>query len=353
MTHRRVALPTATGIALTGLILSGCATDASSPAEGGGDETLIVYSNSVSDGRGEWLVAQAAEAGFDVEYVDAGGGEIAQRVIAEATNPIADVVFGPNNVHFEYMKAADALEAYEPAWADKVEPIDPSGVYHAIVQEPIMIVYNTEAFANPGDAPQDWTDLFEDESFHGRYETATTLTGGTTQLVVTSLLSRYREDDGYLGISEDGWAAIDSFFEHGSPVVEGTDLYARMSSGEVDMGQMWLAGKASREQEYGVQSEAIRPSVGVPLVNQGIGVVKGSDNAELAQEFVDWFGSAEIQAAWSQEFFTAPTNADAIADANPGAVEMTASFTAQDIDWAFVAENLSSWVEEIELNHLG
>ena len=40
------------------------------------DKSLVVYSNSVSDGRGDWLKEKAAEAGFDIEIVEAGGGEI-------------------------------------------------------------------------------------------------------------------------------------------------------------------------------------------------------------------------------------------------------------------------------------
>src|SRR5690606_34414619 len=158
--HFRRTLPMLASVALTGLVLTGCSAGPASDATSASDGPLIVYSNSVSDGRGEFLVKLASEAGFDVEYVDAGGGAIAERIIAEAANPIADVVFGPNNVNFEGMKAADALEAYEPAWADKVDEIDSDGFYHAIVEEPIMIVYNEAAYPGGEGAPDDWTDLF-------------------------------------------------------------------------------------------------------------------------------------------------------------------------------------------------
>ena len=73
---------------------------------------------------------------------------------------------------------------------------------------------------------------------------------------------------------------------------------------------------------------------------------------EKAQEFIDWFGSAETQAAWSNEFFTAPTNEAALADADQEAVEQTASFEGQDIDWETVAANLPDWIEKIELQYL-
>jgi iron(III) transport system substrate-binding protein len=339
-------------LTVSGLLLVGCSTAPATPAAEE-DGTLVLYSNSTSDGRGDWLVARAAEAGFEVEYVEAGGGEISERIIAEKNNPIADVVFGPNTVQFQYMKDAEALETFEPEWADKVDAADPDGTYHSVVEEPIMLVYNTAAYPGGEGAPQDWTDLYEKERFRGTYETQATLAGGTTQMVIVSILARYRDDDGLLGVSDEGWAAMDQFFERSVPSIEGTDLYARMAAGEVASGQMWLAGKIAREQQYGVTSEPIESSVGVPMVNQNIGLVKGTDQPEQAEEFIDWFGSAEVQAAWSTEFFTAPTNADALADADQQAVELTAGFVAQDIDWTWAAENLSAWVEEIELNYLG
>ena len=66
-------------------------------------------------------------------------------------------------------------------------------------------------------------------------------------------------------------------------------------------------------------------------------------------------GSEELtlQAAWSQEFFTAPTHSGALANADQDAVEQTESFSTQDIDWTTVAENLNDWIEKIELDVLG
>lgn len=109
----------------------------------------------------------------------------------------------------------------------------------------------------------------------------------------------------------------------------------------------------SREKEYGITTEPIPSSVGVPIVHQNVGLVKGGDNTQRAQEFIDWIGSAEVQAAWSKEFFTAPTNTDAMAGADQEAVTLTEQFQAQDIDWTWVAEHIDAWVEEIQLNYLG
>ncbi|ACU86571.1 extracellular solute-binding protein, family 1 [Brachybacterium faecium] len=333
------------------------AGSACSPPQAGGDgdgETLTVYSNSVADGRGEWLQEQAASDGFSLQFVDLGGGDIQNRLLAEASNPIADVVFGLNNVYFEKLKAAEVLAAYTPAWSGEVDASLGDGeCFWPIVREPIMLVCNDAAFPDGEGAPADWPDLWTDPAFEGRYEVPSSLGGATAQMVLSGILSRFRDDAGELGISGDGWEQLGDFFAKGSRAVQGTDLYARMASGEVDMGQMWLAGKFSREEEYGIATTAVKPEIGVPNAVQHVAQVAGTKRAETAAAFIDWFGGAEVQAAWSNEFFTAPTNEAALESANQDAVEMTDSFALQEIDWGFVAENLDGWVEKIELDVLG
>ena len=39
--------------------------------------------------------------------------------------------------------------------ADKVDAVDPDGTYHSVVEEPIMLVYNTAAYPGGEGAPQD------------------------------------------------------------------------------------------------------------------------------------------------------------------------------------------------------
>ena len=54
---------------------------------------MIVYTNSGSDGRGDWLKERAAQDGFKIEYVQLGAGDLANRLVAEKNNQIADLVF--------------------------------------------------------------------------------------------------------------------------------------------------------------------------------------------------------------------------------------------------------------------
>lgn len=339
---------------LTAAALGGLAACSPPQSGGGGSEALTIYSNSISDGRGEWLTEKATEAGFSLSLVDLGGGDITNRLLAEASNPIADVVFGLNNVYFENLVASEVLEEYTPSWSGDVDvTLGDGSVFWPIVREPIMLVYNTETYPDPASAPSDWPDLWTNPAFHGTYEVPSSLGGATTQMVLSGLLARFLDPSGDLGVSDEGWESIGRYFEYGVPSVETTDLYARMDAGEVSAGQMWLAGKVTREEQYGVDTAAAHPEIGVPMAVQHVAQVAGTPRAELAGEFIDWFGGADVQAAWSQEFFTAPTHSGALANADQDAVEQTESFSTQDIDWTTVAENLNDWIEKIELDVLG
>jgi len=315
-------------------------------------ETLIVYTNSGSGGRDAWLIEQAKAAGFNIEVLEGGGGDISNRIIAEKENPIADVVFGLNTMTYASMKAMDIFEQYKPVWADEVTPglNDPDDYYHGIVMQAIFCIYNSEMY-DETTAPTDWLDLWEKEEFHGLYWLPSGLGGGTTRTVTSGILTRYRDENGELGISDEGWAQIADYFKYGTYEVEGEDFYSWLASGKTPFGQMWSSGIAQREEQYGVKAGLVGPEVGVPYVVEQIAILKGTENLELAKAFVDWFGTAEFQTAWAQEWDTMPANQLAAQGASENMQTIFATYPPQDIDWDFVAENIEAWVEKIELQY--
>lgn len=312
----------------------------------------MVYTNSNGEGRGEWVTAKAAEAGFKIEIVGAGGADATNKLIAEKNNPIADVAFGLNNMYFSQIKAEDVLEPYEPSWAGEVDKELADGeTYWPLVKQAILLGYNSDKFSQDA-APKDWTDLWTKDEFKARYERVTGLGTATAQLVFAGILSRYRDDSGDLGISDEGWKQVEQYFQNGSPAVAKTDLFARIQSGEVDMGQMPSSIIAEREKSFNVNVETVIPSVGVPLAVEQIALVKGTDKKEQAQKFIDWFGSAEVQGEFAKQFNSMPVNKEAAAQANPEVVDFFADLKQQDIDWDFVQENMGAWVEKIELEYM-
>jgi len=328
------------------------------PAEGpvvgpqGTGVPIVIYSNSFTDERLEWLTDRAAQDGFVIQGVAAGGGATADRLIAEKHNPIADVVFGLNIFLWQSLIDNDVIVPYVPAWANEIPPglNNPHGYFHALVIQAILLAYDTAVNAPP---PTDWLDLWTNPIYHGHYQFETALTGGTTRMVIAGILARFIDPNGHMGISDEGWRNIEAYYENGFPNFDGVDLYARMADPDspVYMGQIWHAGIPMREEEHGLKTHWPVPSVGVPFVVEGIAEIKGANNPEEARLFIEWFGSAQIQIEWQERFDSLPANV--FATNNLDEFQHTISaLPIQDIDWDYVAEHFDRWAEHIMLTYM-
>lgn len=326
-------------------------TAAPAEAPAGGGETLIIYTNSGSDGRGDWLKERAAQDGFTIEYVQLGGGDLANRLVAEKNNQIADLVFGLNAVEYEKLKKLDMLLKYEPAWAKEVDMTlgDKDGYYYPIVVQPLLLAYNPEFVAKEV-APKDWTDLAKPE-FKDK-ATLLGVGGGTSKTILSSILVRYTDPNGTYGISDQGWEIIKNIIQSQHIAVDGEDFWGNAISGTRPMLMMWGSGLLQNEQSRSVDFEFMAPEVGVPYVVEQVAIFKNSKKIDLAKQFADWFGSAKIQSEWSVKFGSTPAHPDALKNSSAEVQALMAGVSPQKIDWLFVAENIDKWVEKIQLEYL-
>ena len=324
--------------------LAACSGGSSSGKSSGGP--LIIYTNSGSNGRDVWLKEQAAEAGFTVEVVQIPAGDLGNRIVSEKNNVQADLVFGLNNVEFEKLKAEDTMEKWEPEWKDEVDLDlgDPDGYFYPIVIQPLVNIMN-EDLENP---PKDYTDLLSEE-WTDKY-TILGFGGGTAKTMLAGFLVRYTDPEGELGISQEGWDIVKQWVQNGHMEVSGEDYVGAVIDGTRPICEMWGSGVLQNESERGAKFQIMSPEVGVPYVTEQVAILKGRNNTEKAIEFANWFGSAEVQEAWMNEFGTIPCNKTAYAAAPENVKELVDSVHQQDIDWGFVAEKLDAWVEKVGLD---
>ena len=362
---------TAAAVLMAGSVMSGCGSTnqeakatpesavspetVSEPAEstaaetqekGTGDRKLEVYSNTDEAGA-KAMEDVGKEIGITVTVVRLnGGGEVTDRIMAEKNNPTADIVYGINHIGFARLKAADCLQPFTPEWNDKVENglKDPDGYYYGVGISAILLAYNPEAVGE--NVPSDWTDLWTKPEWKGKYFVNPSTSGGTTQLVLSGILNRYRDDNGELGISEEGWDAVAAYYQNAYIQQEGDDFFAMLTKGDVWAGQNYSKGVLKAEEDYNAQIAWATPEVGVPFAVEMVGIVNGSKNLDAAKEFLDYYGSAEVMQEISTTY---PANEDARGKVDPKMKELTDSVKVQDIDYDFVAENLDSWLEKIEL----
>lgn len=336
----------------TALALVGCGTD-----DGGSsaDDSLVIYSNSVSDGRGDWLKERAAEEGYDLEIVDSGGGETFNRLIAEKNATQADITFGLDETYFSTLKEEDMLREYVPAWVDEVpeETLSGEGYYHPTVEQRIYMMYNPE-FLSEEDAPSNWQDLGNDEKYANQYRVPVEFDGGTNQKAALSILLQYKDPDAELGIAEEGWEELEKWLDNGYGTPESEDDKVNFAEGKVPINYYYSSGIPELEETFDFKSVAINPDQGVITMREQIGILDKGDNHDYSttEEFVEWFGSAELQGEWAEKFGSLPVNEKAVERALPRMQEIAENTTPMDVDWDFVAEYIDLWIEKIELEIL-
>lgn len=308
-------------------------------------EKLIVYTNSGSDGRDAWLKERATKEGYNVEVVQIQGGDLANRIITEKNNPQADLVFGLNAIEYEKLKKEEVLDKWEPAWMNDVDMSlgDADGYYYPIVIQPLVNMMN-EDLENP---PADYTDLVNPE-WTNKY-TILNFGGGTGKTLLAGLLMRYKDESGELGVSEEGWEFVKNWIQNGHFEQEGEDKVGNVVSGEIPICEMWGSGVLQNQKERDCKFKIMVPEVGVPYVTEQMAMITGSKKRDLAIDFANWFGGAELQTEWMEQFGTIPCQPAALEKAPEDIKEFVDQVHPQDMDWAFVAEYIEPWVEKCEL----
>lgn len=308
-------------------------------------ESIVVYTNNGSEGRDEWLVKRAAEEGFNVQVVGLGASAVTERMIAEKNNPLCDVVFGLNSIEYEKLKANELLEKWEPNWLDGVDEtlVDKDGFYYPVTTTPLLLIGNAEY----EDMPSDWTEL-TDEKYKGLYQLHG-LGGGTAKTVYASILSRYQDPDGELGISEEGWEIAGKFIANCHNIAEGEDSIGEVIDGTYPMDEHWASGVLTEQKERDYKFQIMTPEVGEPYVVESVAIAKGTKHHDLCVEFLNWLGSSEIQLEWSNNFGTIPCQEEALENVSEDVSELMSVLKPQELDWEFIAENIDAWVEKAEL----
>ena len=328
------------------LLLTACGTKDGKDKD---SERLIIYSNSATEGRGDWITGKAEEAGFDIEVVEIPGGDLSNRLIAEKNNKIADMIFGLNTIEYEKLKNEDMLVEYRPTWADEVDTdLGDNKYYYPIVTQPLVFIYNGDLLS--GDKkPTDMMDFIKPE-FKDQYNLFAN-SGGTGRTVLSGLLVRYADEAGELGISEEGWEVAKKYVQNGHFEIKGEDYVGNVISGERPISMLWGSGVLQNQAERDHEFDIMQPEIGVPFVVEQTAIVN-EDKVELATEFINWFGSSDIQAAWSAEFGTIPAHPVALEQASQDVKDFMAKVKSQDMDWELVSEYVDQWVEKVELEFI-
>lgn len=317
-------------------------------------ERIVLATNNGSDGRDAWLQAKVEEAGFNVEIVSLGGGDITSRVISEVSNPTLNVVWGPSDSMFASMIEAGALEKWTPDWAADIEgESEGNGFSWTYEIQPKLLIANPDVYTTET-APTSYQDLWEKEEYHGKYAVPTEFGGTTNRAIIGGILGQYLDKNGELGVSREGWDAIKQYFKYGYKTPQGENDYQNMANGTVPITFTYASGLKGKIDTYNVTPLISYTTTGEPSNANQIGVIKNSNQATLEESIrlANWLGSADIIGEYAAQYGSMVVNKNAVDQMTPLMQEVRKNYKAQELDWDYVNSMMDEWAAKIQLEFM-
>jgi iron(III) transport system substrate-binding protein len=218
---------------------------------------------------------------INVKAVNGSTGPMTERAIAEKANPQADVIWMVNTIALEQLKAAGALEPYDPK-GSKIGPEfrDPDGFWVAHNATVMGLAVNTKKLKEKNlPMPVTWEDLIK-PVYKGQITIAAPTKSGTGLSIMSTLVDAF------------GWNFIDNLHQNIFQYNESGSAAARQAGrGETVIGLSYDTALIQQ----------VRAGVGVdmvigrisPNVLEGAGLLAGAPHAKEGKVFLDWLFSEE------------------------------------------------------------
>ena len=302
-------------------------------AEDYSDVTIRIYSNSNSAERAAWLQDAAKKAGFSISMDDNAviSGDVA-AIQAANEKKDGDILFGLNDLRwaqlvggtYENLKVMD----WTPSWANEVGEYKCDGKAYGLVIQNILMLYRTDDLGTKGAELkfEHWADIVNCGFTWYRQGKV----GGTTNgNINNSMLYAFTDPTSPAGgISIEGWKTLWAYCQGG--VFTGDSYgFDPLNRGDVQVSTFYSSSLYGKVDAAATASDnpligALEPenwalvdiADGTYYIAEYIGILDRADRTEHETEavkaFAEWFGSAEVQAAWADEFDSYPCNAGAV-----------------------------------------
>jgi len=303
------------------------------------EEKVVVYST-----HGESMLEMVADAfqketGVKVDYINLKGA-LADRVRAEKANPQSDVMYGaPSSVYLE-LKEEGLFEGFTPSWGNKISPLfkDNDSTWYGTIQTPVMMFYNTEMLSAQ-DAPKDWYDLTKAQ-YQNNLVFRSALSS-SARATYAALLQQFEKKNEM----NEGWQFMKELDANTKQYFgSGSLLFQAVGRKEAAVSFMVLNSIIDNKINNKMPLAVIDAESGSPVITDGIALIKGAQHPNAAKAFIEFAGSAKVQAMLAQKFNRLPTHPDALADSPEWMTETT--FKVMDVDWADLAEKQSGWIQK-------
>lgn len=311
-------------------------TTAKSPEELSG--TVVVYCPHEEEPMNAGIALfEKAYPNVTVEAVAAGTGELLARIEAEAENPNADVMWGGG---------ADSLAAYNEYFesyktdadsAIAAEYKDAKGMWSGESPLPMVFCYNTDLVSKE-EMPTSWEGLL-DEKWAGKIAYANPAKSGSSYTQLCTMIQLFGGEEG------GGWDYVSKLIKNVVLQDSSSACYKLVNDGEYPIGITLEKSANNYKIAEGSKLDYVYPEEGTSAVPDGIALVKGAPNRELAITFINFITGKECQEMMSKDFSRRPARNDVNA---PEGLPAMKDINIMDYDFDWAAKNKEAIVEKFQ-----
>ena len=309
-------------------------------------QTLNVYTAWPESLSQPIFKAYTAKTGVAINFIRLSTGELVARATAERGNPRADVIWGAPGDGFAAAKEAGIIEPYRPPTWDRIpaELKDRDGYYTAVSKNTLLFMSNAKLLKEKNlKPPTSWMDLL-DPAYKGQIQTADARTSGTALTRMLSIYYAFGRDE-------------DKAFDYQKKLHRNVQVYTKSGGGctiPTALGQAMICiahmPDAMEAKKKGYDMTVTFPREGVAAVIEGVALVKGAKNRDLATKFIDWTFTRDMQDLLDKhDVYMLPTLPEASIDAAVQALMKEAKLLPVDLEW--VGKNrrrlVDRWVNEV------
>ena len=239
---------------------------------------------------------------IELKFVRDSTGVIIAKLLAEKSNPQADVIWGVAASGLALFDQQGMLEPYAPLNLDAImsqyrDKANPPYWFGMDVWVAAICFNTVEAQKKNLPKPETWKDLTK-PSYKGQIVMPNPPASGTGFFDVTAWLTLFGDDNGKGG----GWKFMDALNENIAMYTHSGSKPCNMAaSGEFVMG-ISFEYRANTNKAKGAPIDLIFPKEGLGWDLEAFAIHKGTKNLAAAQKLADWASSKDAMLLYGKNF---------------------------------------------------
>jgi iron(III) transport system substrate-binding protein len=270
------------------------------------------------------------QTGTSVDIIKAGSGELLNRLTAESSAPMADVLWSVDGTVIDFNP--DLFEAYEAAGSDMLA----DGMKQSEMWSPftavVMVLIVNEGKLDGMAVPDSWASL-ADPMYNDVISSARAEASGSAYIQLATVLQAF-------GDEASGWDIYKGMLSNFVLSDSSGAVPRFVNDGELAVG-VTLEDAALRYVEGGGPVQIVYPSEGTAIAPDAMALVAGGPNSDNAKAFLDFMMSQEAQTVVAEQG-RRPVRSDVAS--NPSLLPL-GDVNSVGYDGAWAADNRARLVE--------